>query len=141
MKLRIFVIDDEECITYTMRLHLEELGHEVLTAPDPTLCPVYQGGMCDHDHVCGDIFFVDRHMPRMDGLTFIELMERRGCKGLTRNKVIMSGALTQEDLDRAKKLGCTALGKPVPLDEITRLIEEMEKSVPADRKLADLSGI
>ena len=37
MKLRIFVIDDEESIRDTFKLHLEGQGHEVLTAPEPVL--------------------------------------------------------------------------------------------------------
>jgi len=46
MKMRIFVIDDEECIRDTMQWHLEDQGHEVLTAHCPLICDIYQGYHC-----------------------------------------------------------------------------------------------
>ena len=138
MKLRIFVIDDEPCITDTFNWHLSEQGHEVICIAEPTSCSVYQGKECDHQHPCGDILFIDKNMPRMSGLEFIEHMKGKGCKGLTQNKVVMSGSLEQVDIDKAIELGCIVVDKPITFDQIDELIEEMRKAIPADRKLADL---
>lgn len=140
MRLRIFVIDDEQCITDTMQWHLEDQGHEVICAPDPTLCSVYQGRHCDHERACSDILFVDKNMPNMDGLTFVEHMVKKGCKGLTRNMVVMSGSLDPEDFARAKALGCKVANKPVSLEEIDRLVAEMKENIHPERELADLSA-
>ncbi|PLX71677.1 MAG: hypothetical protein C0614_14290 [Desulfuromonas sp.] len=138
MKLRIFVIDDEPCITDTLNWHLSDQGHEVICAPEPTSCSIYQGGQCDHEHPCGDILFVDKSMPKMSGLDFVEHMNKKGCKGLAQNKVVMSGALEQKDIQKALELGCTVVHKPITLDQIDAMIEEMKKAIPSDRKLANL---
>lgn len=140
MKLRVFVIDDEPCITETLNWHLGDQGHEVICATEPTSCSVYQGGQCDHEHPCGDILFVDKNMPKMTGLEFVAHMTKKGCKGLAQNKVVMSGDLTKEDIDKALELGCVVVEKPVTLDEIDALIEKLKKDIPPDRVLADLTG-
>ena len=36
---RILIVDDQESIRESMRLHLEFLGCNVMTAENPTLCP------------------------------------------------------------------------------------------------------
>lgn len=87
---------------------------------------------------CADILFVDKHMPKMSGLEFIEHMESKGCKGLTRNKVVMSGALTEQDRQKAKSLGCIVVNKPITLAEVDTLIEEMKQTISLDRRLAEL---
>ena len=140
MKLRVFVIDDEPCITETFNWHLSDQGHEVICVAEPTSCSVYEGGQCDHEHPCGDILFVDRNMRKMTGLEFVAHMTRKGCKGLVQNKVVMSGGLSQEDIDKAAELGCVVVEKPITLDEIDALIERLKKDIPPDRKLADLSA-
>jgi DNA-binding NtrC family response regulator len=138
MKLRIFVIDDEESIRDTFNWHLTDNGHEVICIAEPTECAVYQGKDCDHDEPCGDILFIDKNMPKMTGLEFIEEMSKKGCKGMTKNKVLMSGSMTNEDIYRAKELGCLAIDKPVTLAKLDELVAEMKKLIPSDRKLAEL---
>jgi CheY-like chemotaxis protein len=138
MNLRIFVIDDEPCIAETFRWHLSDQGHEVICGTEPTACKIYQGGVCDHDDPCGDILFVDMYMPKMNGLEFIEHMEKKGCKGVTRNKVIMTSSIENVDIQRGIALGCLVIQKPITLAQIDALIDEIKKNIPPDRKLADL---
>jgi CheY-like chemotaxis protein len=138
VQLRIFVIDDEECITDTFNWHLTEQGHEVICVAEPTACRVYQGLECDHQDPCGDILFVDKNMPKMSGLEFVEHMKNKGCKGLTQNKVVMSGSLENSDIEKAVELGCVVVNKPITFDQIDELVETMRKEIPADRKLAKL---
>jgi CheY-like chemotaxis protein len=140
MKLRIFVIDDEECVTETFKWHLSDKGHEVICSPEPTSCKVYQGDQCDHEHPCGDIMFVDKHMPKMSGLEFIEHMKKKGCKGAAQNKVVMSGAMEHSDVQKALGLGCSVAYKPITFAQIDALVEKMKKNIPPGRKLADLPG-
>jgi len=139
MKLRIFVIDDEESIRETMKWHLEEQGHEVLVAPEPLICDVYLGCKCVDEYACGDILFVDYKMPRMTGLEFVELMAKRGCKGLTENKIIMSGDTTAIDIAKVEKLGCKVVQKPLSLSEVDKIVAVAKKRLHPDRRLADLS--
>ncbi len=77
-------------------------------------------------------------MPEMSGLEFIEHMKNKGCKGLTQNKVVMSGSLENSDIEKAIELGCVVVNKPITFDQIDELIETMKKEIPADRKLAKL---
>jgi len=139
MKLRVFVIDDEESIRLSLKWHLEDQGHEVMAAPEPMLCDIYQGHDCHEAHSCGDILFVDFNMPRMNGLEFLEKMRARGCKGDPRNKIIMSGATTAIDMERIERIGCQALQKPILLEKIDVLIEECKERISASRHLADLT--
>lgn len=138
MKLRIFVIDDEPYITDTFHWHLSDQGHEVFCDTEPKACKIYQGGVCDHDDSCGDILFIDMYMPKMNGLEFIEHMEKKGCKGVTRNKIVMSSSIENADIQRGIELGCIVIQKPIALARIDALIDEIKQNIPPDRKLANL---
>lgn len=74
----------------------------------------------------------------MSGLEFIEAMKKQGCKGIAQNMVVMSGALAQEDISKATALGCVVVEKPITLNQIDELIEEMKKVINPERRLADL---
>ena len=75
------------------------------------------------------------HFKKMNGLDFIEMMEKRGCKGSIRNKILMSGNLELVDLEKAKSLGCRVFQKPVSLNVIDELIFEIEESIPDNEQL------
>jgi len=140
LRLRIFVIDDEECIRDTFKWHLEELGHEVVTAAEPMLCDVYCGQDCQEDYPCGDLILCDYHMPKMNGLDFIEQMDRRGCNLPAKNKYIISGNTTAVDLKKAAVLGCHILEKPVSLERLEQITLEVKGNLDPRRKLADLAN-
>jgi len=140
MKLRVFVIDDEECIRESLRMYLEDLGHEVFTAPEPLLCDVYCGQDCSEEFPCGDVLLVDYNMPRMTGLEYLEAMAARGCKGAVANKVIMSGDVGAIDLQRVAKLGCRVAAKPLTFADLDRILERALATTDADRELADLAA-
>lgn len=140
MQLRIFVIDDEECIRDTMKWLLEEQGHEVLTASEPLLCELYQEHECTQEFPCGDILFIDYKMPRMTGLEFIELMSQRGCQSPAENKILMSGNINEIDMKKAQQLGCQVVEKPLPLTVINKLIEQAKTRISPERTLIDLSA-
>ena len=133
MSLRVFIIDDEECIRDSLKWYLEDLGHEVLTAPEPTSCEIYQGHDCSQEHPCGDALIIDYNMPKMNGLEFIELMKHRGCKGLTSNKLVISGNSVQICRNKVAELGCALAQKPISFAELDSWLEE----VKAKRKSSD----
>lgn len=117
-KLRITIIDDEDCIRDSLKWHLEDLGHDVQTAPEPLLCHVYQGHFCSQVTSCGDALLIDYNMPNMTGLEFIQQLKERGCWGMTKNMMIMSGDTSEIDLDRAARLGVTIEQKPISFETI-----------------------
>ena len=129
MKLRIYVIDDEECIRDTFKWHLEAQGHEVFTASEPMLCDIYKGNCCSSESACTDILFIDYNMPRMTGLEFIELMSQRGCKGDPATRIIMSGNTTAIDMDLVRKLGCKVVQKPLTFDGLDKIILQIIKGL------------
>jgi len=138
MPLRFFVIDEEECIRDPIRWHLEDLGHEVITARDPTGCPVYAGHDCARDAPCGHGLFIGARLPRLGALDFIEMMEQRGCKGLARHKIIMTGNIDLLDRARAARLGCRVVQKPLTLDRIDAIVAEIAAQCDANDPLAEL---
>ena len=135
MSLRIFVIDRNESIRDSFQLHLEEQGHEVLTASEPAVCDVFRGHDCTRDRPCGHALFISYHFSGMNGLDFIERMQQKGCKGSVRHKILMSGDTTVIDMHRAHRLGCRVLQKPVNLTQVDAIIKEIEQTVPANETL------
>jgi len=138
MPLRIFVIDDEECIRDSLRWHLEDLGHEVITAADPSGCAVYAGHDCARDLPCGHVLFIDEHLPKMGGLDFIAMMVERGCKGLTRHKIVMSGNVGLSARERAVRLGCRLVQKPLTLAQVDAILAEILTECDVNERLAVL---
>ena len=76
-------------------------------------------------------------MPRMTGLEFVENQTKRGCQGCISNKAIISANWTKEEKAKAKNLGCKVFNKPFQIDELTQWLDEREKHIPKNRKLAD----
>ncbi len=128
MRLKILVIDDEECIRDSFKWHFEDMGHEVVTATEPMLCELYNGHDCQMGSPCADVILIDYRMPRMTGLEFIELLSKRGCIILPENRVLMSGDTTSIDMDKVKQLGCQVLQKPVSLQNLDEILCAAEKN-------------
>jgi DNA-binding NtrC family response regulator len=141
MKLRFFIIDDEEGLRQLLHEYLTFLGHEVICAENPTAENVCNKSICSSELPCADGYFVDYSMPEMNGIDYLESVVKRGCKPPTQNKVLMSGNLPLDVFDRATKIGCTVLYKPFGLEEIRGLVEEMSARVDPSRKLSDLSAM
>ena len=139
MKLKVLVIDDEECIRDTLRWYLEDLGHDVLCASEPNFCDIYQNHDCLKDLPCGDMLLIDYHMRTTTGLDFVELLSKRGCKILPANKIIISGDISAIDMDRVEALGCQVEQKPLSFERLDELIDEASQRIASDRVLADLT--
>ncbi len=140
MELRAFVIDDNEMIRSLVSSIIELRGYEVLPYSAPLFCPIYSDRecACSQEHPCGDIFIIDKSMPYMTGLDLVENQGRNGCKGILKNKAVMSGAWTDGEIEQARKLGCQIFEKPFRIKEINKWLDECEKRIDPDRTLADL---
>jgi len=137
MKPRIIILEDDENARTAISILLQRKGYEVITAPDPSLCPVYSNpeSCCPHDQACGDFLLTDNRMPQMTGLEFIEFQTRKGCKGIIVNKAVMSGSWTEEELEKAEQLGCKTFTKPLNFEELDSWLAQQRDQIPADRKL------
>ena len=129
MKLRIVVIDDEECIRDSLKWHLSDLGHEVIVSEEPLQCDVILGHDCSQEQSCADVLITDNNMPGMKGLDLIELMQQKGCRRGTEFKAIISGAFSKDDLARAARIGCKIIWKPFSFDELEEWIEEVKRKI------------
>jgi len=118
-----------------MRLHLEALGHEVVTAADPSDLSHCCGTRCQSEHPCADIFFVDYRMPSMTGLDFIAAQTARGCKQPAATKILFSGNPHEVDQARLQALGCRLLAKPLRLSDINSVLTEIKVLLNPARRL------
>lgn len=114
---RILIVDDDENQRVVMRLILENLGYEVLEAPNG------KEGLILFGSAGADVVVTDLIMPEKEGLETIREL-RRGNPGL--KIVAMSGAGHQYSLKVAKFLGANAvLVKPFPPEELAKLIRHL----------------
>ena len=110
-----------------MKWYIEDLGHEVITAPEPTSCEVYQGHICNQESPCGDALIIDYNMPKMTGLEFIEQMSKKGCKGLAANKFLMSGNITDICRKKVQELDCSLAQKPIELSDLKTWLDVVQE--------------
>lgn len=132
MPMKIFVIDDEESIRISLKWHLEELGHEVITAAQPGMSDLLPRHPCTRDEACGNALIIDYRMPGLSGLECIEQLLLQGCRGYASHILLISGDTTAIDMAKARRYGCTVMQKPVRLPELERWLEAVEKSRRAD---------
>jgi len=137
MPLKIFVIDDEESIRTTLRWHLEDLGHQVVSAARPQACDILVGHQCRQDVACGDALIIDYRMPGMTGLDFIGRLLQQGCKGSTANMLIISGNIADIDMARVREYGCSVMQKPVSFAELEAWLAKVADNVG---KVSDTPG-
>ena len=137
MQLRSIVIDDDDACRELLALLLRRRGYEVISLPDPTACPLYEDAECScpQEEVCGDFLLTDNRMPGMSGLELIARQIRGGCKGMVGNKAVLSGTWSQEELQKAQRLGCKVFYKPYRVEEIKVWLDAQEKFIPNDRRL------
>jgi two-component system OmpR family response regulator len=113
------IIEDDVAASAAMCRGLAEAGHECLTAEDGLkgADAARQGGF--------DVLVVDRMMPRMDGLTLVELLRREG----DQTPVLFLSALGEVD-DRVSGLkagGDDYLVKPYAFPELIARVEALAR--------------
>jgi len=138
MKLRIFFIEKNVAFREAFRAYFERLGHEVVVAEEPSLCSVYNGHQCDKDDPCGDILIIGCSFLELEPLDFIQLMAARGCKGSSRNKLVLCESIEQADLVKSQESGCEIMRKPVTLQALENWILQRSHQLGPERKLTDL---
>ncbi len=117
--MRILIIEDDVAAAAAMCRGLAEAGHECVTADDGL-----KGA--DAARLGGfDVLVVDRMMPRMDGLTLVELLRREG----DQTPVLFLSALGEVD-DRVAGLkagGDDYLVKPYAFPELIARVEALAR--------------
>lgn len=138
MRLRAVIIDDVESVRYSMRLHLEALGHEVVTLDSPAMLPCCLAETCPSSGPCHDVLFVDYNMPKMDGLEFLEGQVQRQCKQPDWTRFLFSGYSEAIDAARLAATGSELLVKPLRLSEINQVLTRVREKLDPQRQLQPL---
>lgn len=112
---RLLVIDDEEAIGQTLKLHFSQLGFDVENANNAT------AGLAKLDEASFDVVVSDIHMPGHDGLWLLEQIRERHPSV----PVIMVTAFHDLDNTIAAMHGGAVdfVPKPIDLDELEQAIE------------------
>ena len=112
---KVYVVDDDEAVRDSMRILLESLGIEVQDYPSASEFLARNG-------VDGDgCLLLDLHMPGMNGIELLELMQEQGTKLPT---IVITGRSDPVLKDRALKAGAMdLLDKPVEDEVLIRSLE------------------
>lgn len=110
--MRVVIIEDDVAIGFSLRLALEDHGHEVKIYDDPTTVP-YEG-----EHA--DAILLDYYMPKMDGEAVLHHIRKSPTlKGV---RVILMSASPQL-AQRAKELHVEHMAKPFDLSTLYEYLE------------------
>jgi len=137
-KLRILIIDDEECIRDSLALYLTEQGHETLTFEQPTKCPAFNDHACGLNGACADIILVDHNMPGISGLDYLKQLTRHGCRVLPPNRILMTGDASPELTTEVLQMGCKIVQKPLRFDQLEDIVNTAKVFISDNRSLSDI---
>ena len=134
---RVLIFDDDESIREILWRYFNNRKYEVFTFPHPNSCPLSHSLSCPcpSSEACADIILSDLNMPFIKGIDFLEQQISKGCK--CKHLALMSADLTEADSDRARAVGIKLFNKPFALEEIDAWVDEIEASIPPNRKLLD----
>jgi len=140
MRPRTIILESDNRQRQLLTVLLESRGHEVHAYAYPVTCPLYMEPACNcpQQSPCVDILITAMEMTAMSGLDFIRLQTEKGCKGLVRNKLLLSAQLTDEQRREAEQLGCAVADKPVRLPELFSWVAECESRLRQERRLGNL---
>jgi len=131
--MKIYVVDDEECIRDSFEMHLELLGHQVEKCEEPCFCDLYNGKTCNRDVTCADLVFLDYRLPEMNGLELVQRIREQGCQKMVPNIVIMTGDATPIDPRDIERVGCRLEQKPLTLHKLDSIIHDAEEMLELNR--------
>jgi len=137
VRRRVVIFDDEPLIRRALWIFFDQRNYEVLTFPEPSVCPlhVHQQCPCPEGTLCSDLVLSDVNMFGKNGIDYIEELMNKGCR--QRHFALMSGGFSEVDQERAAKLGCALFGKPLHMGALTAWVESVEKAISPERKLFD----
>ena len=134
---RVLIFDDDEAIRSLLWKYFDKRGYEVFTFPNPKACPLSDTESCEcpNNEGCSDIILTDLEMPNLKGILFLENQIEKGCR--CDHLALMSGYLSDSDIQRAQEKGIKVFRKPFSIREIDKWVSEVEKVISPARRLTD----
>lgn len=125
ISVNILVVDDEPALRRLTKLFLSGHGHEVNTASNGAEALKH---LAQSSTEC-DLVLTDHHMPQITGLELVQSLKQNDFRG---EVVVWSGSLDAELVGQYQDLGVRrCLSKPVPIEVITRIVEEVADELAA----------
>ena len=123
------IIDDNPEFRSLMQSVAEMAGYKVITFSDPTVFLSQRQESCCQMETspCADLILTDNQMPGMTGLEFLTTIKNNGCKLPDSKKGIISGTLSNEEINRATELGCKVFSKVASIEEMYRWLTSFSK--------------
>jgi CheY-like chemotaxis protein len=129
----------EDCEINKGILHflLTSRNHEVFAYDNPSICPLQKTPecRCTENEKCSDIIISDLNMPFINGLEYIQNQRIKGCK--CENVALITNELNPDVKKKAEKLSCKVFSKPYQVMEIFGWLDEVEKDLNRDTRLAE----
>ena len=140
MQLRVLIIETSDAMRDSIAIHIESLGHEVITASSAEMCPHYHedNQACRQENACGDVIILGQELPATTGIDYIERRLAGGCRGAAANNAIICRPWSHNEQRRADALGCRFFETPILLAEITVWLKDIEARTPVERTLTPL---
>ncbi|MDT8419028.1 MAG: hypothetical protein RQ754_01200 [Desulfuromonadales bacterium] len=137
MGLRVAVLDSEESLRRLISLIMQHEGYEVFAFSEPLYCPLYTGKQqfCDRELPCTDLMILDRQLPKMSALAYLNLQMAGGCRVENRHKLVLSIKATDREIKETGRLGCALLKKPFRVEDISGWVDQCSASVNPQRVL------
>jgi CheY-like chemotaxis protein len=119
----VLVVDEEPQVVWVIEFSLQGEGYETLTAHDGF------EAMDQIERHHPDLMVLDVMMPRMDGWSVLEELEKLPVQD--RPRVVMVTALASAvDRERAERLGASAfVPKPFDMDDLVGVLQGLELRV------------
>jgi DNA-binding NtrC family response regulator len=137
MSFRALIFEDDRALRQILWMMFDSRGYEVFSFPSPVSCPLSEEKICPcpEEQSCSDLIISDIQMPFMNGLDFIATQIEKGCR--CSHIALMSGNFTAAYVAKAKSLGLTTFAKPFTFTDIKKWLDQIEKDIDPNRKLAD----
>ena len=124
VKKTALIVDDDENYRHLLAEFLADYDYSVRTYSSP-LAFINDTHHCQSRQPCFDIIITDNQMPGMNGIDFLQLLNKISCKIPDGRKVLVSGYLTDEIACQAKELGSLAFKKLTAVDELSDWLETL----------------
>jgi DNA-binding response OmpR family regulator len=128
--VRIKIFERDSSLRHLLKLICQWGSNNVEVADTASACPAYTHTKkkltcCNGSRT---ILIIDAHLSPVSGLDWVENQSRSSCQVPSDNKLILATHWTDDDLQRAERLGCHTLRKPFKTRDVVSWLQPRLKS-------------